>query len=180
MTEVGSVYGQALYDLAKSENLTKEILDELQVLCQSITVEEPAFIQLLSAPNLSKQERCQILDDSFRGKIQPYVLNFLKILTERGYMRHFGHCCDTYREAYYRDNDILLVHAMTAVALTPEQLQRLTEKLSAITGKQIELRGRIDPTVLGGIRLDYDGKRLDDTVSHRLEAVRTMLKNTVL
>ena len=180
MTEVGSVYGQALYDLAKSEDLTKAIFDELQVLCQSLTVEEPAFIKLLSTPTLTKQERCQILDDSFRGKIQPYVLNFMKILTEKGYMRHFGHCCDAYRECYYRDNDILLVHAVTAVPLTPDQLKRLTKKLSAITGKQIELRGRIDPDILGGIRLDYDGKRLDDTVSHRLEAVRTMLKNTVL
>ena len=40
--------------------------------------------------------------------------------------------------------------------------------------------GRVDPQVLGGVRLDYDGKRLDDTVSHRLDAVRRLLKNTVL
>ena len=49
-----------------------------------------------------------------------------------------------------------------------------------ITGKTIELTNRVDPDVLGGIRLDYDGKRLDDTVSHRLEAIRSMLNTTVL
>lgn len=180
MTQVGSVYGQALYDLAKSENLTKAIYDELQVLCHSFTVEEPAFIKLLGTPTLTKQERCKILDDSFRGKIQPYVLNFLKILTEKGYMRHFGSCCEAYRECYYEDNGILLVHAVTAVPLTTDQLERLTKKLMAITGKQIELRGRLDPEILGGIRLDYDGKRLEDTVAQRLAAVRSALKNTVL
>ena len=180
MTEVGSVYGQALYDLAKSESLTKAIYEELQVLCHCFTVEEPTFLRLLSTPTLTKQERCQILDDSFRGKIQPYLLNFLKILTEKGYMRHFSDCYDAYRECYYEDNGILLVHAVTAVPLTPDQLERLTKKLIAITGKQIELRGRVDPNCLGGVRLDYDGKRLDDTVAHRLDAIRGVLKNTVL
>lgn len=179
MTEVGSVYGQALYDLALEEALTKPVLDELEVLLLGFEA-EPDFVRLLSTPTLTKQERCQILDQSFRGKVQPYVLNFLKILTEKGYMRHFSDCCTAYREQYYKDNDILLVKAVTAVPMTKEQLVKLTRKLGTITGKQIELRNQVDPDVLGGVRLDYDGKRLDDTVSHRLEAVRTMLKNTVL
>jgi F-type H+-transporting ATPase subunit delta len=179
MTEVGSVYGEALYDLALSEGLSQSILQELDILRQSFET-EPGFIKLLGTPSLTKQERCQVLDDSFRGKVHPYVLNFLKILTEKGYMRHFSHCCDAYRERYNRDNNILLVEAVTAIPLTPDQLERLTKKLIAITGKQIELRGRVDPNCLGGIRLDYDGKRLDDTVAHRLNAIRGVLKNTVL
>ena len=179
MTEVGNVYGEALYDLALGEGLSQSILQELDILRQSFDI-EPTFIKLLGTPSLTKQERCQILDDSFRGKIHPYVLNFLKILTEKGYMRHFSHCCDAYRERYNRDNNILLVEAVTAIPLTPDQLERLTKKLIAITGKQIELRGRVDPNCLGGIRLDYDGKRLDDTVAHRLNAIGGVLKNTVL
>ena len=180
MTEVGAVYGQALYDLALSEDLAKAILDEMAVLEHCFTQEEPEFLRLLSTPNLTKQERCHILDESFRGKIQPYLLNFLKILTEKGYIRHFSDCCTAYREQYYKDNDILLVKAVTAVPMTLEQLKKLTQKLMAITGKQIELRNRVDPECLGGVRLDFDGKRLDDTVAHRLDAIRGVLKNTVL
>ncbi len=179
MTQTGIVYGQAMYDLARSENLADTVLNQLAVLRQSFEA-EPDFIRLLSSPALSKDERCQIIDTSFRGKIQPYVLNFLKILTEKGYMRHFSDCCITYRDCYNRDNGILPVKAVAAVPLTDDQQQRLTQKLSAITGKTIELSLRVDPDVLGGIRLDYDGKRLDDTVAHRLDAVRNALKNTVL
>ena len=180
MTEVGAVYGQALYDLALSEGIAKAVLDEMVVLEHCFTVEEPEFLRLLSTPNLTKQERCHILDESFRGKIQPYLLNFMKILTEKGYIRHFSDCCTAYREQYYKDNDILLVKAVTAVPMTAEQLQKLIQKLTTITGKQIELRNRVDPECLGGVRLDFDGKRLDDTVAHRLDAIRGVLKNTVL
>ena len=179
MTEVGSVYGESLYELAKDEALSKLIGEQLAVLQESFR-QEPDFIRLLSSPNLAKAERCQILDDSFRGKLHPYVLNFLKILTEEGYMRHFSDCCDAYTDLYDRDNGIVRVDAVSAVALSPEQKDKLTQKLSRITGKEIVLRNRINPAVLGGIRLDYDGQRLDDTVSHRLDAIRDLLNKTVL
>ena len=179
MTGAGSVYGEALYSLASDEGLSKVILDQLNTL-DGCFAQEPDFIRLLSAPNLSKAERCQILDSSFRGKVEPYVLNFLKILTEKGYMRQFSGCVKTYRDLYNRDNGILPVTAVTAVALTELQKARLTGKLTKLTGKRIDLTNKLDPAVLGGMRLDYDGKRMDDTVSHRLDAVRNWLKNTEL
>ena len=179
MTQVGSIYGEALYVLALEEGLSAQILEELSVLDDSFR-KEPEFIRLLSTPNLSVQERCGILDDSFRHKVQPYVLNFLKILTEKGYMRHFCDCCKAYEACYNRDNGILPVTAITAVSLNPAQADKLTAKLCNLTGKQVKLCNRVDPAVLGGVRLDYDGKQLDDTVAHRLDAVGSLLKNTVL
>ena len=179
MTQIGNVYGESLYELAKEENLTAEIGSQLKVLKASFQ-QEPDFVKLLSTPSLTKAERCQILDDSFRGTVAPYVLNFLKILTEKGYMRHFSDCCDAYAALYNQDNGILPVTAVTAVALSAQQAEKLTEKLTKLTGKRIELHNRIDPSCLGGVRLDYDGRRLDDTVSHRMDTIRDMLKNTVL
>lgn len=179
MTGVGSVYGQALYDLAKDASISRQILDEMQAL-DSAFRSEPDFIRLLGSPTLSKAERCQILDDCFRGKIHTYLLNFLKLLTERGYARSFTDCCKTFTENYYTDNNMLEVTAVSAVPLSEEQRSALTEKLTAITGKTILLQSRVDTACLGGMRLDYDGQRLDDTVSHRLDSIRDLLKNTVL
>lgn len=179
MTDVGSVYGQALYDLAKEASLTHVILQQFSALNKSFR-QEPAFLRLLAAPSLTKEERCRILDDSFRGKIEPYLLNFMKLLTEKGYSRHFSHCFSAYEEHYNQDNGILPVTAVTAIALSEEQTKRLSDKLAGITGKTIALRNTIDPQCLGGIRLDYNGTRLDDTVAHRLESIRNMLKSTVL
>ena len=179
MTEVGNVYGESLYTLAWEENLSEQIGGELAALRDGFR-QAPELIRLLSSPSLTKAERCQILDDSFRGKVHPYVLNFLKILTEKGYMRHFGDCCKAYTAHFDQDNGIVRVTAVTAVALTDSQSARLTEKLSRSTGKQVILHNRVEPGVLGGVRLDYDGQRLDDTVSHHLDAVRELLSKTVL
>lgn len=179
MTEVGTVYGEALYDLAKTEGLSEAISQELTVLRDSFS-QEPDFLRLLGAPNLSKQERCKILDDSFRGKLAPYTLNFLKILTEKGYIRHFSDCCEAYMTRYYDDNGILPVTAITAVPMTEEQTRKLREKLAAGTGKKILLHSRVEPGTLGGVRLEYDGRQLDDTVAHRFQSISDLLKKTVL
>ena len=95
-------------------------------------------------------------------------------------MRHFADCCKAYRQNFNQDHDILEVTAVTALALTRDQADRLRQKLAKITGKRIDLQNRVDPAVLGGVRLDYDGKRVEDTVLNRLESIGALLKNTVL
>lgn len=179
MTEIGSIYGGALYELAAEDQLEQDILHQLDLLENGFS-REPDFIKLLSSHNLPKQERCQIIDNSFREKLHPYVVNFLKILTEKGYIRHFSHCYTAFRERYNDCHNILPVTAVTAIALTGEQADRLEQKLSTMTGKTIQLTNQVDKHCLGGVRLDYDGRRVDDTVAHRLESLRSLLRNTVL
>lgn len=179
MTSVGTVYAQALYSLAKDEACSKVILDQLTVLQESFAA-EPDFLRLLAAPNLSKEERCAIVDSSFRGKVHGYVLNFLKILTEKGYIRQFPLCCDAFRGFYNEDNGILVVKAVSAVALSDVQMQKLAAKLEAITGKQIDLQCSVDPAELGGLRLSYNGMLVDGTVKTKLDSIGKLLKNTVL
>ena len=100
MTQAANTYAQALYDLAKDENLGKPILEELAVL-KDVFAQNPQYSKLLSAPDIPKQERCGVLDEAFRGKVHPYVLNFLKILTEKGYIRQLPLCCDI---SLFREN----------------------------------------------------------------------------
>ncbi len=179
MNRLAKVYAQALYSLGSEEKLEEAILTQMEMLQEAFS-KEPAFLQLLAAPNIPKGERCDILDNSFRDGVQPYLLNFLKILTEKGHIRSFSDCCKAYRELYDREHGIVPVCAVTAVPLTGEQIHRLTQKLEKITGKTVRLMNRIDPACLGGVRLDYDGKRVDGTVQNRLKTIHTMLENTVL
>lgn len=179
MSSVATVYGQALYSLAKEEGRADSVLHQMTALDESFRA-EPEFIRLLCTANLSKDQRCAIVDESFCGKVEQCLLNFMKLLTEKGYMRHFSGCCKAYREQYNADQGILEVRAVTAAPLTHQQHDRLRDKLAAVTGKTIALICSVDSSCLGGVRLDYDGKRLDDTLQHRLDSIRSLLADTVL
>jgi F-type H+-transporting ATPase subunit delta len=99
---------------------------------------------------------------------------------EKGYFKAFSDCVDAYKSCYNHDHKILEVKATAAVALTQAQQQRLTEKLSSITGKTVELTCVVDPRCLGGMRLDYDGRRVEDTLRQRLDTLGDLLKNTAI
>lgn len=174
MTGVDINYAQALYSLAVEDSATEEILQQLETLAMSFG-EEPSFLRLLDTPDIPKAERCGILDDSFRGKVHLYVLNFMKILTEKGDARHFCDCVKAYREIYNEKHDIVSVTATTAVEMTDGQKEKLQKKLETITGKTVLLLTRLDEGCVGGVRLDYDGKRIDGTVKSRLDKIRSQL-----
>lgn len=179
MTEIARTYGQALYDLAAEEGLAGELLEQITTLDQCFC-QQPDFLALLCSPALSRQERCQVLESCLPAQVHRYLLNFLRILTEKGYMRHFSGCCQLFRQQYNRDNGILPVTVVTAKPLSDQLCRRLSEKLSGCTGKTIAPEYRIEPKCLGGVRLELDGMQVDGTLRHRLDELYSVLKNTVL
>lgn len=179
MTELENAYTLALYDLAREQGQTQRILQELSVLEESFR-QVPEFLRLLRTPGISKEDRSRLIRQSFSEDFHPYVVNFLQVLAKNGDISCFLPCCGGFRIQYQHEHNQLPVTAVTAVTLSEDQKQRLCQTLNTITGKEILLDNRIDPQVLGGIRLDYDGKRLEDTVQHRLESIRTALKSTTL
>lgn len=179
MTELAKLYGESLYDLAAEETLEVRILEELDGAAACIKA-EPDYLRLLSTPSLPKEERCGLLDEAFGGGVHPYVVNFLKLLCREGALRELPGCAAAYRKRYNKAHGILEVTAVSAVALPAEKQAKLREKLAAMTGKTIDLTVKVDPSVLGGLRLDLDGTRLDGTVRRRLDAIRTDIGSAVL
>lgn len=179
MTQTAQTYGESLYELARDEQLSSELLEQLQMAAELFR-ENPEYAKLLSTPSLSKAERCAILDESFRDRIHPYLLNFMKILVENGTIRQLAGCEEAYRIRYNADNGILEITAITAVELTAELAQRLQRRLEEQTGKTVRMTNRVEADVIGGVRLEMAGKRLDGTIRNRLDEIQACLHNTVV
>lgn len=170
-------YGGSLYELAAEEGKTKEFLDDLKGIC-ALFEQEPDYAKLLSEPAIPRKERCDLIEKAFAGQVHEYVKSFLKVLCANGIMGELPGCMREYVKRYNKDNGIVTATAVSAVALTADQAERLQKKLCEMTGKNVELTTKVDPAVIGGIRLDIEGKRLDGTVSERLEAVRAAISRT--
>ena len=179
MTETAKMYGGSLYVLAAEEGLETRILGELEQAAQLLKA-NPDYLRLLSTPSIPKKERCGLLDEALRGQVHLYVLNFLKILCEKGTLRELSGCARAYRLRYNQAHGILEATATSAVPMTAQQTQALHAKLEKLTGKTIDLKTKVDPGVLGGIRLDMEGTELDGTVQNRLAALRRDIASVAL
>lgn len=170
-------YGTALYQLAVEEKVSKEIFDDFQLVSEVFKT-NPEFGRLLSNPRLSASERADTVGKVFEGKINHDLLNALKILAEKRRCDTVEKCCEVYKRLYCENNGILPVTATTAVGLSDAQKAKLSQKLRAKTGSEILLTCKVDPTCIGGIRLEYGGKRYDASVRGRLTDLQRSIRNT--
>lgn len=178
MTEIAKAYGRTLYDLAVECESVEQMLDEITILRQAFE-ENPQFLTLMGTPNLTKEERIAIIDETFGGKVHIYLLNFLKVLVENGASYEFIDAAKQFRNEYNWENGIETVTVVSAVALDAAQESELVEKLKKLTGKKIQLEKTVDPSVMGGIRLQMEGRQMDGTVKNKLDAIRSRLLHTI-
>ena len=179
MTETARMYGGSLYDLAAEEGLDERILGELDGVTALLNG-DAEYLHLLSIPSIPKKERCALLDAAFRGQVHLDVLNFMKLLCEKGALRELPGCARAYRLRYNEAHGILEATAVSAVPLTAEQPRRLHVKLENVPGRHIDLKTKVEPAVLGGIRLDIEGTELDGTVRSRLAGLRSSIAAATL
>ena len=174
MTELAREYGDGLYALSEEENISKDVLEQLLMLSR-LFKQEPDFTRRLGNMSLSKDERVKILDSVLRGQIHLYVLNFLKILCERGALNEFEGCLAAFKTLYNQAHGIVEANVTTAVALDDEQRARMTEKLSRMTGKSVVLNEKVDASLVGGVLLEMNGQRYDNTLKNRLKSIHSAM-----
>ena len=179
MTKTEKVYGGSLYDLAKEEGVSEEIGKELTEVL-SLFDGNPDYWRFLSTLSIPKQERSDALDEAFRSRIHPYLLNFMKILSDNGTMGQLKGCAKEYRSRYNEDNGIVEVCAKTAIPMDGSLQAKLKEKLESVLGKTVELSCRVDTGCIGGVLLELPGRQLDGTVKHRLDALSQSLRTVSL
>ena len=169
-------YGRSLYDLAKEENKSKEIFDDFEGVV-NIIGGEPDYIRLMSEPSISKAQRTALIDEAFAGKIDTYLLSFLKILCENEAFSEIKPCFEVYRNAFYEDNNISVAKVTSAAKLNEAQLEALKKKLEGMSGKSIIIQQKTDKSFIAGLRVELDGKLYDSTALGRLEAIKKKVSN---
>ena len=176
---IGTRYAQALFGAGQDENSLDSLYNDI-ILVEQMFRENEDFFKVLCVPTISKSEKNQLLDTVFQGNIQNLTLNFLHIMVDHSRFSALFAAAQKFVSLYREEKGIYCVTAVTAVPLRQELVQRLTDKLTAITGKQIELTCKVDPSIISGVRLQMHGEQLDGSVRGRLEEISRLLQGAVV
>ena len=166
MTAAEKEYGGALYALAAEEHCEDAVLEGLTLAADAFR-ETPGYLKLVQNPAVPREERLAML--------HVYVLNFLKILCGKSALGMAAGCLQEYKALLYEARGILPVQAVSAVPLDEAQRRALCDSLAQKTGRTILLETAVDPSVLGGVKLRYEGLELDGPAAGRLAALRRAL-----
>ena len=176
---VQKVYAQALFDAACEENILEQVKAELENL-NSIFSETPVFLSLLSSPAVTDIEKEEMLSSTIKNHVEPILYNFMRLLSIKQRASYFFKIVECFTEIYRDFCGYITVTAVTAVPMNDNQKEKLSARLSKMTGKKILLDCQIDSSVIGGVLLRYDGHELDGTVRQQLDTLHDTLNRMIL
>ena len=171
-------YGKALFLITEEDGNSDKIISDVQT-AERVLISNPDYVRLLDSPALSKAERVELVDKAFSG-LDAGLCNLLKILTEKRDVHLFPKVAKAYYALYDEARGILRVEAVTAIPMSDKQAAAIKDKLTRSLSKTIVLDCKVDPSILGGVKLRYDDVQLDGSVKTRLDKFEDALKNTVI
>jgi F-type H+-transporting ATPase subunit delta len=100
------------------------------------------------------------------------VVNFLRLIAEKGRAAELTKIVDELDALVAERERILDVEITTAMELSKESFDRLTQQIADASGRKVQATRKVDPTLIGGIVLQAGSMRLDASVRGRLERLR--------
>lgn len=174
MTEMDKAYAAALFALAQESHSEEQTLEALNTVAKQFE-ENPEYVDFLASPGIPKAERAQAIEAAFSEALPQDVLSFVVILCQRGHIRLFADCVKDFEWFYETSQKISSATVTSVIPLSDDQQAKLRKKLEAISGHQVRLQYQIDPSLMGGVRVELDGSILDGSLKHRLHEVKEVM-----
>ena len=176
MNQISKEYAGALYSLALElgTGFPRKWAEELKT-AGSILEENPVYLQLLSSPEISGEERESLLREAFGETLSREPLSFAALMCRRGRARELPDAIRRFADMVDSAERIRHARVTSAYPLTDEEKKRLTEKLEAMEKATVTLSCRVDPSLVGGMMVEIDGRILDGTVRTKLREIKEVI-----
>lgn len=166
-------YAKAAFDIAASQNRFDTWLEDLKVLLQHL--ESGAFRAELESVRIPFASKKQMLEQAFGGRIDPLVLNLALLLAQRSRIGVLPEVVAEFQRLLNERRGIAEADVTTAVPMSEAEQADVKAKLTEITGKQIVLRTKVDPEIIGGLIARIGDQVIDGSARTRLLALRRRL-----
>jgi F-type H+-transporting ATPase subunit delta len=125
--------------------------------------------RILSDRKASAEGKAALLDRLLSAKVSPVTEQLVRNVLTGPHVGHAENAIERLSEVASRRRGQSVARVTTAVPLTAEQEQRLTEVLGRIYGRTVGLQVTVDPDVLGGLIVQVGDEVIDGSIAHRLE-----------
>ena len=167
-------YASALFEIAKAEGTLDEVEDELFRFARTLEANDE-LRNSLTDEMIPPARRQAVVEDLLGQKASPTTVNLVSFIIGSGRGRDLPAIVNRLVERAAAEKDRAVAEVRTAVPLTEDQQTRLAAALANATGRQIELKVVVDPSVLGGVVAQVGDIVIDGTVRAGLDQLRTLL-----
>ena len=167
-------YATAIFSLAAQRGATDSVGTELERISNTIQGDALAK-EFFVAPIVSRADKERVLTATFGSSVQEVSMHAVLLLVRKRREALLPTIVAEYRKMQLQARGEEALTVTTARAMDPNELRAVVERLERLYGKKFEAKQVVDPNVIGGMRILMGDRRIDGTVSGRLdELARTL------
>jgi F-type H+-transporting ATPase subunit delta len=174
MTDRIEAYAQALLEIARAEERLEEVEDELFRFARIVEGNDELRMALAN-PGLAADRRAAIVDELLENRALHVTRAMASFVVGAGRGHDLPAIIQRFVELAAATRERAVAEVRSATALDDAQQRNLAQALSRATGKSVEVKVVVDPTLMGGIVATIGDTVIDGTVRHRLEQLKEML-----
>jgi F-type H+-transporting ATPase subunit delta len=171
------VYAQGFFDVVFTKGGkagAESALEELKDLAKLAT-DMPAFGEVLSNPAINTEHRARVLSNSLKGRVSDDTLRFLQVLNAKDRISALGGVAASFDKIVQDKMGRVEVAVTTAQPMGAGELEALRGKLAASLQREVVLSAKVEPSMLGGIKVRIGDKLLDGSFASQLRRMKDKL-----
>jgi F-type H+-transporting ATPase subunit delta len=169
-------YATALFDLAQESNAIDAVKADLDRF-DALVAESADLTRMVRSPVFSAQEQLQALTAILdRAGIGGLTARFLKLVVTNRRLFAVRDMARAYRELVAKAKGEVTAEVTVAEQLKDEHLTALRSALNAVSGKDVDLKVKVDPAIIGGLVVKLGSRMVDTSLRTKLNAIRHAMK----
>ncbi len=177
---ISNTYAEALFELAVEGNKIDDLYAQIDML-EKLFSENPEFVNLLSHPHITQEEKIAALESTLKGRVDDEILGLLKIITEKDRAGEIEAIFENFRAKVYDHKKIGVVYVTSATGLNEAQRSKIEAKLLKTTGfKSLETHYSVDEKLVGGMVIRIGDRVVDSSVRSKIEKMTSELRKVSL
>lgn len=168
-------YAKAIFELAGAEDELARVDRELSAVARSIET-SAELRQTLTDPSLPSDRKQAIVDKLMGGRVSPLTMRIVDLIIGQGRVSEMPAVVARLAEYAANTAGKAIAEIRTAVELDEATVKRLSEALSRATGRELDVRTVVDPSVIGGVVARVGDTVFDGSVRKRLDSLRRAVK----
>ena len=166
-------YAEAAFELATRDRQLDAFGEALDMAAEMLLGDEAR--EIVRNPARPLRERLGFVDGLLASRVPEPVLKLVGLLVERGKVDRLPAVAAEYRRLHNEQRGVVAAVATAAAPLTGDETAALQKKVQSMTGRTVDLRVEVDPSLIGGLTVRVGDTLYDASVRGRLERLRARL-----
>jgi F-type H+-transporting ATPase subunit delta len=170
-TAAAKRYATAVFELALQEGRLEDWRRHLVAIKDLMG--DPGVAQVLQNPTIPASRRMELI--SAGKELDAEATNLARMLVETGRVDQAEGILDEFERLADEAAGRVRATVTTAVELSAEDRDRISDELSKRLGKEVRITAAVDRRIMGGLKLQYGDHLIDATIAARLQQLRRQL-----